>query len=80
MQKGEKTCNFWHHTLSSLFFVDLSVDIASNWNGVKAMRNLVTVKDLIGVTARRYQNATHLMDQKDHYAIGVAAPWWLHAW
>ena len=41
-----KPCIFWHHTLSSLFFVDLAVEIASNWHGVEAMRNLGPVKDL----------------------------------
>ena len=28
------------------FFVDLALDIASNWHGVKVIINLVPVKDL----------------------------------
>ena len=55
MQKGEHGLaplevfypfSFWHHTLSSFFFVDLSVDLVSNWHGVEAMRNLGPVEDL----------------------------------
>ena len=30
---------------------------------------------LIGVTARRDITATHPLEQQDHSAIGVAAPW-----
>ena len=55
MQKGEqglspleffKQYGFWHHTLLFFFLVDLAVELASNWNGVKALRNLVPVEDL----------------------------------
>ena len=41
-----KSCSFWHHTLSSFFSVDLAVELASNWHGVEAMRNLGPVEDL----------------------------------
>ena len=34
----------------------------------------------LGVTARQDPTATHPILQHDHYAIGVVAPWWLHAW
>ena len=45
--EGFKPYSFWHHTLSSFFFVDLEVELASNWYGVEAMRNLGPVEDLI---------------------------------
>ena len=35
---------------------------------------------LIRVTERRDITATHPIAQQDHSALGVAAPWWLHAW
>ena len=35
---------------------------------------------LIGATARQDITSTHPMAQKDNYVIGVAAPWWSHAW
>ena len=62
------------------FFVDLALDIASNWHGVKAMRNLGPIKDLIGAMVRQDPTATHLISKMDHFPLGVAAPWWLHAW
>ena len=75
-----KLCSFWHQTISSFFFVDLEVELASNWHGVKAMRKLVPVEDLIWLTARKYLNVTHPIAQQNHFALGVAAPWWFHAW
>ena len=47
------SCSFWHHTLSSFFFVDLAVELAPHWHGVKATRNLVPAEYLIGVTTRQ---------------------------
>ena len=88
MQKGEHGLaplevfypfSFWHHTLSSFFFVDLAVELASNWHGFEAIRNLIPAEDLIGVTARQDLTATHPIAQQDHSALSDAAPWWLHA-
>ena len=74
-----KPCNLCHHILSSFLFVDLAVDLASNWHGVEAIRNLGPVKDLIGATFTPDPTATHPIEQQDHSDIVVADPWWLHA-
>ena len=35
---------------------------------------------LIGAMERRDITATHSIGQKDNFALGVADPWWYHAW
>ena len=38
---------FCHHKLSSFLFVDLSVELASNWHGAEATRNQGPFENLI---------------------------------
>ena len=66
-----KPCSFWHHTLSYFFFVDLAVELASNWHGVEAMRNLGPVKDFTArISQGQYIKGKVVSDlgrsEKDH--------------
>ena len=51
---GLKLWIFWHHTLSYFPFVDLSVELASDWHGVEVTINLVPVEDFKKYPITRY--------------------------
>ena len=77
----------WNGSLKSRFtpllcqFGPAGLDSTSvSWRPIILTNKGLYIFQKLVVTTRRDQTATQPIAQQDHSALGVAAPWWLHAW